>query len=271
MTHTRASITRAAALAAVLAAGLAGCSGSSTTTSPTTSSTSATSTTASSAAPTSTTASTEAATTSATSDTQTPSESAGTAGAADGKAIVTKALANAKAATSGTVSGTMASQGKNMTIDLSGTADAKTTTAKVGMGTSGALELLIVAGATYLKADATFAKSQGGGQFPAGKWVKLPSQLASAGFSSFSFSSLVNGIANDLSPQDISDKVTEERVGTIDCFVVTDTKGTTKAFVDKATGNFVRFESLDGKGKLDFSGWNQPVNVKAPADAISIG
>lgn len=275
MKTTRASIARSVALAAVLATGVAGCSGNSTTTTNTTSAATTTSATSTTAAGTS--ATTEAATTtSATTETSTDSatsEAGGDAGQA--QQILSKALANAKAAKSGSVNGTIDNNGEQMTIALKGTADGKSTDAKVTMGKQGTVHIIVVNGKTFMQADATFAKSQGGGAFPAGKWLKVPASMAGNMTDQFTFGSLMKQMTGDITPSDVAADVAEETVEGKDCYVLTDStaKSSTKAYVDKASGNIVRISGLDGKngGSITFSQWNEQIDIAEPQGAISLG
>ena len=209
--------------------------------------------------------------TSGTSATSAATSSTPTAEAAAPQAtdILNSAKSNALAATSGAFAGTVEDNGKKTTIDFKGTSDGKTADITISMVGDGKARVISVADGVFIQGDETFWKKQNA---PAkvlaatDKFVKAPSSAASM-TQSLSLKAFLEKAFGAVTPDQVASDVTEETVGGVDCWVITDTKGKAEGalYVSKDGLEVVRFTGSTGSpGQLDFSKWNEDLGIKAP-------
>ena len=208
---------------------------------------------------------------SATSETSAATSSTPTAEAAAPQAtdILNSAKSNALAATSGAFAGTVEDNGKKTTIDFKGTSDGKTADITISMVGDGKARVISVADGVFIQGDETFWTKQNA---PAkvlaatDKFVKAPSSAASM-TQSLSLKAFLEKAFGAVTPDQVASDVTEETVGGVDCWVITDTKGKAEGalYVSKDGLEVVRFTGSTGSpGQLDFSKWNEDLGIKAP-------
>jgi hypothetical protein len=194
------------------------------------------------------------------------------------KEILTKAAAAANAASSVRIVGNVDQDGQQLSLDLTLGKD-------VAGGTFGfkgyQVQVRLVDNTFYLKAPAGFYDSVGNsgaaiGQLVGDKWFGIPLDNASASdefgaLQSFTdkgklFDSLLKDAA-DATVKGSSD-VNGQPVVLLD-----DGKGGTLAVATTGEPYPLQAQesSSDNSGTLNFTDWNAPVNVTAPADAIDLG
>ena len=204
-------------------------------------------------------ASTPAATSSTTAPADAPSASE----------VLDKAKTNALAATSGAFAGNVEDAGKKMTIDFKGTSDGKTADITISMVGDGKARVISVTEGIYIQGDETFWKKQNA---PAkvleakDKFIKAPASAASM-TQSLSLKAFLEKAFGAVTADQVASEVTEENVGGVDCWVITDTKGKAEGalYVSKDAMEVVRFTgSTKSPGQLDFSKWNEDLGIKAP-------
>jgi hypothetical protein len=170
--------------------------------------------------------------------------------------ILDKAKTNALAATSGAFVGSVDQSGKTIKIDFKGTSDGKA-------------RVISVADGVFIQGDETFWKKQNA---PAkvleakDKFIKAPASAASM-TQSLSLKAFLEKAFGAVTADQVASDVTEETVGGVDCWVITDTEGKAEGalYVSKDKNEVVRFTgSTDSPGQLDFSQWNADLGIKAP-------
>ncbi len=183
--------------------------------------------------------------------------------------VLEKARSNALAATSGAFSGTVQDDGKETTIDFEGTSDGKTADITISMVGDGKARVISVDDVVFIQGDETFWKRQ---HAPAkvleakDKFIKAPTSAA-AMTQSLSLNAFLEKAFGAVTPGQVATAVTEETVGGVDCWVITDTKGKAEGalYVSKDDFEVVRFTgSTKSPGQLDFSKWNEDLGITAP-------
>lgn len=205
--------------------------------------------------------------------TSTGSAAASTSSAPAPKAaeIVEKAKATALAATSGAFTGEVKEGGESMKIDFKGTKDGSMSDITIDMGATGKVRLLSVEGSVFMQGDAAFWKAQGAPaevQAAGDKFIKAPADEAESITGDLTIASFLDEAFTELTPESLDDKVGEESIDGVDCWVVTDKKGKQEGalYVSKDKMELVRFTgSTDSPGQIDFSDWNADLGIKAPA------
>lgn len=234
MTHTPRIV--AASLAGVLALGLAACSSSGD---------------APAASPSATTPIASAST---------------TAPALKATEILAKVRDRAKAATSGSYSGTFDDNGTKLDLTYRGSADGSTAETVMKLPGEGSVTIVSVGGKTYLSGDQAFWTSSGA-PFPGeGKFVEVPADQAPN--TGLDLAGLVDGFLGEVKESDLAEEVGAETVGGIDAWVLTDKDGKDKGaiHVAKDTFDILRLSGSDGlAGTVDFKDWNKEFDIKAPA------
>ncbi len=141
--------------------------------------------------------------------------------------VLEKAKSNALAATSGAFAGTVEDDGKKTTIDFKGTSDGKTADITIAMVGDGKARVISVADGIFIQGDETFWKKQNA---PAkvleakDKFIKAPASAASM-TQSLSLKAFLEKAFGAVTADQVASDVTEETVGGVDCWVITDTKG----------------------------------------------
>jgi hypothetical protein len=192
--------------------------------------------------------------------------------------ILSKAKANALAATSGAFVGQVDQSGKAIKIDFKGTSDGKTADIAIEMAGDGKARVISVGGAVYIQGDQTFWKKQGAPasvQKAGDKFIQAPASAGSM-TQSLSLKSFLEKAFGAVLPDQLAKDVTSENVGGVDCWVLTDKKGKGEGalYVSKDKFEVVRFTgSSSSPGQLDFSKWNADLGIKAPdaAQVMKIG
>jgi hypothetical protein len=183
--------------------------------------------------------------------------------------ILDEAKSNALAATSGAFAGTVEDDGKKTTIDFKGTSDGTTADITISMVGDGKARVISVTDGIFIQGDETFWKKQNA---PAkvlaatDKFIKAPASAASM-TQSLSLKAFLEKAFGAVTADQVASDVTEETVGGVDCWVITDTKGKAEGalYVSKDKLEVVRFTgSTKSPGQLDFSKWNEDLGIKAP-------
>lgn len=183
--------------------------------------------------------------------------------------LFAKVKAKAKAATSGAVKGEVDQDGKKLAIDFKGTNDGKSTDMTVSLEGQGKVRVIAVDGVVYLQADKKFWKKQGAPaevQKAGDKFVKAPAGSANLA-EQLTLNAMLDQAFSAITPSDLSDKVGEESVNGVDCWVLTDKAGKDRGalYAAKDSYQMVRFTgSPKSPGALDFSKWNEDLGIKAP-------
>lgn len=186
--------------------------------------------------------------------------------------ILSKARAAAKAASSFRMAGEVREQGDAVALDLQFLKD-KGVTGKVtvqGM----TFEVLVVDQTAYLKADrATWEKAGAGqgAQILVGKYIKLSSNTSGFG-QIMEVADPQKLLDQALTPEGKVVKTTVKEVNGVSAIGLADQEDTKDGTLYVATEGEpypVRVESASGQGSVDFSGWNDPVELTAPpADQV---
>ena len=183
--------------------------------------------------------------------------------------ILDEAKSNALAATSGAFAGTVEDDGKKTTIDFKGTSDGTTADITISMVGDGKARVISVTDGIFIQGDETFWTKQNA---PAkvlaatDKFIKAPASAASM-TQSLSLKAFLEKAFGAVTADQVASDVTEETVGGVDCWVITDTKGKAEGalYVSKDKLEVVRFTgSTKSPGQLDFSKWNEDLGIKAP-------
>jgi hypothetical protein len=192
--------------------------------------------------------------------------------------ILTKATAAANAASSVRIAGNVDQGGEQVSLDLTLGKDVADGT----LGIKGQqVDVRLVDGKFYLRAPAAFYEAIGGGgaaigQLVGDKWFSVPLDNSSTAAQFAAFQTFTN--KNELFDSLLKDasKATVKGTGDVSgqpVVLLDDSKGGILAVA--TTGEpypiQVRGSSSDNSGTLNFTSWNAPVNVKAPADAIDLG
>jgi hypothetical protein len=179
--------------------------------------------------------------------------------------ILTKAIADFKAASSVHIAGSERASGQTFTMDLTIGADGCTGT--VGLGGQGSVVLLRIGSTVWMKPDSQFWKSTLAAtpaDLPAvqGKYVRLsPKGPATSAFSSFCYlSQLASQVGG------AQDQVIKGRAATIGgqpALQLEDTKQAGSAYVTiSASPEFLR--TGDTGGWVDFTDYNAPLTLAPP-------
>ncbi len=205
-----------------------------------------------------------------------------TAGPVDGTdaaAILSRATAQAKAASSGAFAGTIRDQGETATVAFLGTADGSSVDVRKAAAKAGTVRLVSVDGTVYVKADDTFWSSQSVPfivSLAGGKFIKVPAGVVPV-LDELTLSSFVDRSIATFPASDLGESVGEELVNTIPSWVLTTRSGRPEdgaLYVSKDKGEVVRWiGTAASPGRLDFSRWNVDLGITPPpADQVfSIG
>ena len=200
----------------------------------------------------------------------TPAASSTTTSAApEASQILSKAKANALAATSGAFVGHVDQSGKTIKIDFKGTSDGKTADIAIETPGDGKARVISVADGVYIQGDETFWKKQGAPasvQKAGDKFIKAPAS-ASTMTQSLSLNSFLQKAFGAVAPDQLATDVASASVNGVDCWVLTDKKGKQEGalYVSKDANEVVRFTgSSSSPGQLDFSQWNKDLGITAP-------
>jgi len=192
--------------------------------------------------------------------------------------ILTKATAAANAASSVRIAGNVDQDGQQVSLDLMLGKDVADGT----LGIKGQqVDVRLVDGKFYLRAPAAFYEAIGGGgaaigQLVGDKWFSVPLDNSAAAAKFAAFQGFTN--KNELFDTLLKDasKATVKGTGDVSgqpVVLLDDSEGGVLAVA--TTGEpypiQVRGSSSDNSGTLNFTDWNAPVNVTAPADAIDLG
>ena len=202
-----------------------------------------------------------------------PSDGATTTGDPNAAQLLKQAQAAASSASSVTVKGTVPSDGKVVTVDMSMGTDSGSGTIDVGGMT---ISIIRVGSDVYFSADDAFWTSTAGpaaAKLFSGKWVKIPA--TTQGFDSFAQLSKVKSFMSGLFG-DSGSNANVEYVGTTDfqgqsAYQLSDPKGT---LYIAAEGEPFPLGLTGAKDQaLTFSDWNAPLDVQAPpsADVVDLG
>lgn len=185
--------------------------------------------------------------------------------------ILTKARAAAKAASSFRMAGEVREQGDTVALDLQFLRD-KGVTGKVtvqGM----TFEVLVVDKTAYLKADrATWEKAGAGqgAQILVGKYIKLSSNTSGFG-EIMEVADPQKLLDQALTPEGTVVKTDVKEVNGVSAIGLADqdSKDGTLYVATEGEPYPIRVESATGQGSVDFSAWNDPVELTAPpADQV---
>ena len=198
------------------------------------------------------------------------------AGAPTSAEIVDKVRANTLAATSATVTGQVADPDGDIDLVLKGTEDGSKADVQLRIEGKGEARLIVIGDTLYMKGDDAFWEAQGAAQMvelAGGKYVKVPVGEMSGMFEGFTISSLTGELFKDDDSIDVSDEVGEESVDGVDCWVLTSDSRGAKMYVSKGDFMLVRIQGPEDEGQFDFSGWDEPLDVTAPAanEVVDLG
>jgi hypothetical protein len=179
--------------------------------------------------------------------------------------ILTKTIADFKAASSVHVGGSEGDSGQTFAVDL--TLGVNGCTGTIGLGALGSMRLLRIGSTVWMKPDTEFWKSALAG-FPArlsaveGKYVRLsPKSPTTSSFGSFCYLSQLVGQFSGA-----ADQVVKGQTATIDgqpALQLKEGKQTGSAYVTiSARPEFLRIG--DTSGHIDFTGYNAPLALTAP-------
>jgi hypothetical protein len=164
---------------------------------------------------------------------------------------------------------TAASKAVTVQIEIAGDLAGKNNTAMINDGT-GVMELLTVAGKTYLKADTAYWTKNGSAaiaKVAAGKYIVVPSTSAAA-MSDSTAGKLLSQIYASAAGQ-LSTKVVKTEVNGVPAYLLTTKTNDTKLYVS-ADGQARLLRVEGSKGELqawDFTQWNAVPAVSAPTAA----
>lgn len=183
--------------------------------------------------------------------------------------LVTKAKANAAAATSAEFSGEVETGGELLKVSYRGTSDAKTVELTVESSKQGQAHIIVVPEGSYIQGDRTFWTN-----------LKAPASIANSGKKFIKTPAKVNSITDSISPKtfsekafgsisksDLADEVGEKKINGVDCYVVTDRRGVEGGaiYISKDKNEMLRFTGTKtSPGSIDFGKWNEKLDIKAP-------
>ena len=218
------------------------------------------------------------ATTSATATTGTTAAADNGVASLGAQEILSKATDAANAASSVRIAGNIDQSGQQVSLNLTLGKDVADGT----LGIKGQqVDVRLVDGKFYLRAPAAFYDAIGGGgaaigQLVGDKWFSVPLNNSAAAAKFAAFQGFTN--KDELFSSILKNASTATVKGTGDVsgqpvVLLDDSKGGILAVA--TTGEpyplQIRGSSSDNSGTLNFTNWNAPVNVKAPADAIDLG
>lgn len=203
----------------------------------------------------------------------TPAESTSSSGAGDSPEVAVllkKAQTNALEAKSAELRGTVKQGSGTLKIAFKGTREGKPTDIAIDSSTMGKARVIAVPEGSFIQADAKFWKKVGAPaalQKAGKKFVKSPGAASSLS-KSFGLSTLTTKAFGSIRASQLSSDVGEETVNGVDCWVLTDRRGKEGGalYISKKNTEIVRFTGTTrSPAQLDFSKWNEKLDVKAPS------